>query len=102
MQRQGGISRVSREQAQDIAIGALGFLAADPERLGRFLAITGLGPENLRAAASEPGFLGQVLGHLAEDESLLLAFAANAGESPDRVAAAHRLLGGPRHERDDA
>jgi hypothetical protein len=102
MQRRGGISRVSREEAEQIAIGALGFLASDPERLGRFLAITGLGPENLRAAAREPGFLGQVLGHLAEDESLLMAFAANASESPDRVAAAHQALAGPRHERDDA
>jgi Protein of unknown function (DUF3572) len=102
MQRQGGISRVSREEAQGVAIGALGFLAAEPERLGRFLAITGLGPENLRAAASEPGFLGQVLDHLAQDESLLMAFAAHNGESPARIAAAHQALTDPRHERDDA
>jgi hypothetical protein len=94
--------RISADEAQGVAIEALGFLAGDPDRLGRFLAITGLGPENLRAAASEPGFLGQVLGHLAEDESLLLAFAANSGQDPGRVAAAHARLAGPRHERDDA
>jgi Protein of unknown function (DUF3572) len=102
MQPRGHVSRISLDEADQIAVGALGFLASDPDRLGRFLAMTGLGPENLRAAASEPGFLGQVLGHLAQDESLLLAFAANAGESPDRVAAAHQALAGRRHERDDA
>jgi hypothetical protein len=100
MQRLGGNSRVTREDAEAIAIAALGFMASDPERLGRFLAITGLGPENLRAAAGEPGFLGQILAHVAQDESLLLAFAANTGERPERVGAAHLVLAGPNHERD--
>jgi hypothetical protein len=88
-------SLVSRDFAEQIAIAALGFIASEPERLDRFLSVTGLGPETLRSAASTPGFLGQVLGHLAEDESLLLAFAANAGESPARIAAAHQALNRP-------
>ena len=95
-----GATRMTREEAEGTAVAALGFLASDEERLGRFLSITGLGPENLRQSAREPAFLGQVLGHLADDESLLLAFAADLGEIPDRVAAAHRLLAGPRHERE--
>jgi Protein of unknown function (DUF3572) len=99
MQRNTRISRVTQEEAETIAIAALGFLASDPDRLGRFLAMTGLGPENLRAAASDPGFLGQVLAHVAEDESLLLAFAANSGERPERVGAAHITLGGSPDER---
>ena len=86
--------RVSADEAKDIAIEALGFLASDPERLGRFLALTGLGPENLRAAAQEPAFLGQVLNHLAQDETLLLAFAANSAKTPEQIAAAHHTLGG--------
>ena len=100
MQRLGSNSRITHEDAETIAIAALGFMASDPERLGRFLAITGLGPENLRAAATEPGFLGQILAHVAQDESLLLAFAANSGERPERVGAAHIVLAGPQHERD--
>jgi hypothetical protein len=78
--------------AEAIAIGALSFLAGDPERLGRFLAVTGLGPDTLRAAAAETGFLAQVLHYLAQDEALLLAFAANGGHRPDRVSQAHQAL----------
>lgn len=77
-----------------VAIAALGFIAGDPERLGRFLSLTGIGPETLRSAAGEPGFLARVLDHIAEDEALLLAFAANAGFAPEAVAAARRALAG--------
>jgi Protein of unknown function (DUF3572) len=87
-------------EAQSIAIEALGFLAGDPERLGRFLAVTGLGPDNLRAAAKQPDFLAQVLHYLAQDESLLLAFAANGGFPPERVARAHQLLTHDGHTAD--
>jgi hypothetical protein len=78
--------------AEDIAIRALGFLASEPERLGRFLAVTGLGPENLRSAASDPRFLASVLDHVASDESLLLALAANLSLAPETVARANALL----------
>jgi Protein of unknown function (DUF3572) len=94
--------RVNRQDAEEIAIQALGFLAGDPEKLERFLALTGLGPENLRAAASEPHFLGQVMDHLAGDESLLLAFAANLGVQPTQVMQAQQMLSGPPHSREDA
>src|SRR5574337_1837093 len=40
-----------------IAIAALNFLASDGKRLERFLSVTGLGPHNLRRAASEANFL---------------------------------------------
>ena len=61
----------------DVAIAALGFLAADTERLERFLALSGLGPHNLRQAASDPAFLGSVLEYIVSDEPLLLALAKN-------------------------
>ncbi|MDJ1157203.1 DUF3572 domain-containing protein [Chelatococcus sp. SYSU_G07232] len=79
--------------AEEVAVAALAFLAADTERLGGFLAATGLGPETIRRAAREPGFLGAVLDYLAADESLLLMFAANRGLDPALVARAHALLG---------
>jgi hypothetical protein len=81
-----------REAAEALAIEALGFLAADPERIERFLSLSGLNPSTLRAAAAEPAFLAAVLDHLATDESLLTAFAANAGRAPASVAAARALL----------
>jgi hypothetical protein len=89
-----------REAAEALAIQALNFLATEPERLGRFLALSGLGPESIRAAAAESGFLAGVLAHLAEDETLLVAFAAEAGVKPAEVDRARRLLAGRDFERE--
>jgi hypothetical protein len=85
----------SGNDAEALAIQALGFLASDGDRLGRFLALTGLGPESLRAAAASPDFLASVLAHVAEDEALLIAFAADAGVAPERIGSAARQLAGP-------
>ena len=77
--------------AAEVAIAALGFLADDPERLQRFLALSGLGPHNLRRAAADPSFLSAVLEYLAGDEPLLLEFASRQGWPPaDVVRAARR------------
>src|SRR6476469_6487738 len=84
--------RMTRELAEALAIEALGYLAAEPERLERFMALTGLTPDTLRGAAGEPGFFVAVLDHLAGDESQLLAFAANAGRPPEHVLAARDML----------
>jgi len=79
-----------------MAVAALSFLAADRERLERFLSVTGLGPHNLRGAAADPGFYGSVLDHLLADEPLLLAFAAEARLKPEEIARARQTLSGPR------
>ena len=83
------------ELAAQTAIAALGWLAADAQRLSRFLALSGLGPDNLRTAAADPRFLAAILDYLASDESLLVEFANDAGRSPDDVARAHAALRGP-------
>src|SRR5690349_23505511 len=48
--------------------------------LDRFLAVTGIGPDQIRAAAGEPGFLAGVLAYLASDETLATAFTAERSE----------------------
>ena len=83
-----------REAAEALALRALAFLAEDPERLGRFLALTGLGPAELRMRAGDADLLGGVLDHLLEDERLLLAFAAASAFRPEEVVRARRLLPG--------
>ena len=80
--------------AEDTAIAALSFLAANEERLSRFLDISGLGPENLRRAATEPTFLGAVLDYLASDERLLIAFAETRSLKPEAIMRARDALGG--------
>ena len=83
------------DAASDIAVQALVFLAQDMDRLGQFLALSGLDPSRIREAAQDPGFLTGVLDHLLADEKLLVAFAANSGLRPERVAEARAALSGP-------
>jgi len=84
----------TREAAEMLAIAAFAFITEEPERLGAFLSMTGIGPEDIRQAARDPGFLGGVLDHMLADESLLIAFADSAGIDPADIARARRALGG--------
>jgi hypothetical protein len=95
-----GRGPLTAEVAEAVAVQALSFIAGEPERLGRFLAITGIGPAEIRVAAGEPGFLLGVLEYLISDEALLTAFAAEAGLRPDDPAKAHAALGGNPWERE--
>ena len=80
--------------AEVIALKCLNFLAEDGERLGRFLALSGISPQSLKAQAGEPAFLGGVLDYLFGDEKLLLAFSEAHGLKPEAVLAARRRLPG--------
>ena len=90
----------AHEAAESLAIQALGFLAQEPTRLERFLALTGIAPDQIRAAAAESEFLAGVLAHLGGDERLLTEFAAEAGVTPAEVDRARRLLAGTDWERE--
>jgi len=89
-----------REAAEALAIQALTFIAGDGERLGRFLAVTGIGPAEIRAASREPRFLAGVLEFLVSDNRLAAEFATEAGYSPADLAKAHAALGGEPWERE--
>jgi hypothetical protein len=88
---------VNPEFSRSLAASALAFVAADPERLQRFLDLTGLGPHNLREAAEDPAFDGSVLEYVLADEELLLRFASESDLNPETVALAHQALRGPVH-----
>jgi len=90
----------TREQAEELAIQALTFIAGDPERLGRFLAITGIGPGEIRAAAREPGFLAGVLEYMASDDRLISVFAAENNLSPADLEKCRVALAGGQWERE--
>ncbi len=83
---------LDRERAETIALAALAYLAEDAGRLGRFLALTGIGPADLRAGAGQPAVMGAVLDHLLGDEGELMAFAANAGLPVQMVVMARQLF----------
>lgn len=89
-----------REVAEFVAIQALSFIAGDPERLGLFLAETGIGPDTLRKSAGDPRFLGSVLDFVLRDDATVKAFAKASELHPNNVAAAREVLGDVKWERD--
>jgi uncharacterized protein DUF3572 len=92
--------KATREAAEAVAIQALTYIAGDAERLGQFLAVTGVGPTEIRTAAAEPRFLVGVLEYLISDEALLTAFATEAGLRPPDAVKALVILGGDHWERE--
>jgi len=71
-------------EAETLALKALAYLAADADTLLRFLALSGLEVEDLRARAAEPELLAAVMDFVLGDEKLSAAF-ANA-QDPDAPA----------------
>ena len=89
-----------REVAEIVAVQALSFIASDPERLGLFLAESGIGPETLRTAAADPQFLASVLDFVMRDDATVKAFAGTTELHPTNIAAVRQVLGDPHWERD--
>jgi uncharacterized protein DUF3572 len=89
-----------REVAEIVAVQALSFIAGDPERLGLFLAESGIGPETLRTAAADPQFLASVLDFIMRDDATVRAFASASELDPTNIAAARQVLGDSDWERD--
>lgn len=84
------------EAAETIALQAFAYIAANDQHLSRFLALTGTVPDRLTTELMSKSFLLGVLDHLLSDESLLLAFCANAGLDPSRILPARQALAGER------
>jgi len=83
---------LSAGDSEAIAVEVLGRLAAEPDRLSRFMSLGGLDAGSIRDAASQPGFLPAVLDHVAADEPLLLAVADELGHRPELLMEARRRL----------
>lgn len=79
---------MNQENAREIALIALQYLATDPERMGRFLSMTGIDPGNMRDAIREDETLIAILESLMQDESALLAYSENTGQEPGSVRSA--------------
>ncbi|QFU16676.1 DUF3572 domain-containing protein [Microvirga thermotolerans] len=84
--------KISAEEAERVALEAFSRIAADEERLGRFMAVSGLQAQTIRAAAALPGFLAGILDYVAADEPLLIALAQEMETVPERIMEARRTL----------
>jgi hypothetical protein len=78
--------------AENVAVAAFNRLIAEPERLAGFLSVTGLPPNSIRQAASEPGFYSAILDYVSSDENLLRAVANELEIDPAEIAAARARL----------
>jgi hypothetical protein len=86
------------DAAETQAIAILGFLASDPERLGRFLTLTGVDPGDIRRLMKEQGFWQAIFDHLFDDESLLLAYCAEQQIQPASIVRIRNSLSRPNEE----
>lgn len=84
----------NREEAEELAIAALSFIASDSELMPRFLNLTGIHAEEIRQAAASKGFLAGVLQFILGHEPTLIAFAEQSGYLPQSVGDAMRFLPG--------
>ncbi len=88
-------SKLSKDESEALALQVLAFLLSDSKQISRFLALTGIAPQDLRDVATSPDLQAATLEYLLSDESLLLTFCQEAAIDPAIVAPAHILLTGP-------
>ncbi len=85
---------ISREEAEILAVRALGFLAQHQERVEGFVRMTGVAVDDLKDHVSDPDYLGAVLDFVLADERYLLEFIERVGVAPELPYAARRKLEG--------
>ena len=78
--------------AHAIALLALATAVSDERRARRFLDLTGIGTDELRATAAEPALLAALIRFLEAHEPDLLAVAEAMDVKPDALVAARREL----------
>ena len=82
----------SGDDANDLAISALTFVAQNETHLSRFLDITGWTPATLSSPDSQSAILVSALEYLMSEEDILLTFAANSGIEPGDISKALSAL----------
>lgn len=75
-----------------LALAALAATLGEPRRAQRFLSLTGIGTEELRARASEPALLSALLRFLEGYEPDLIEIANELGVKPSELVGARRQL----------
>ena len=86
------MQRTNDNDPVTLALGALAATLGDGRRAQRFLDLTGIGTDELRRRATDPGLLAALLRFLEAHEPDLLAVAEELGVDPlDLVEARRRL-----------
>lgn len=80
--------------SSDIALNFMTYLASNVDHLGAFCNQSGMAPVDIKAGLTSPAFQAFLLDYALQDESLLLAFAAEMKILPQDVMIARRKLPG--------
>lgn len=88
------VRAIVNEDADTLALRALGWTLAEPDRADRLLAVTGIEPAALRAGVDDPAVLAATLQFLLANEADLVACADGLGVAPTALADAARRLDG--------
>jgi hypothetical protein len=86
------MNRTANEDPETLALSALGWVVSDGDRAARFLALTGLGPDDLRGRIGERSLQAAVLGFLEAHEPDLLACAEALDVPPGQFVTAREQL----------
>ena len=78
--------------ASTLALAALGWCLEDEDRAARFLSLTGLDPDSLRARLGERGLQASVVEFLANYEPDMIRCAEALAVTPEELAQAGREL----------
>lgn len=85
---------MQQDNAEIVALQALGWLSGNEELLPVFLGATGASEADLRDGARDPAFLGSVLDFLTMDDAWIIAFCDSAGLGYEIPLAARMALPG--------
>lgn len=87
--------KLTGETAETIALAALAFLAGRQDDLERFLALAGIGPDELRTRAGDRDMLRAVTEFLLTDDGLVMAFCEFQSIDPQMLHVASHVLSQP-------
>lgn len=79
----------------ETAAAILQWLAGEPDMLGRFLALSGVQPTQMRSAINDPGFLAGMVDFVMAHEPTLMAFCEASQWKPEAVVQAWHHYSGP-------
>ena len=87
--------RLTKAQAETIALNGLAFLAARPDDIDRFLRNTGIDAAELRTRAADPDVLRAVLEYILAGDATTTGFCEEQPLDPRTLHAANFVLSTP-------
>lgn len=85
---------MDNETAQTLALQSMAFILQEDTLRDRFLALSGLGGDDIKARVEDQEFLASILEFLISFEPDLIACADALEEKPESLVTAWRSLGG--------